>query len=391
MKAIAAVSVFALSVSVAPVAIKRESWQAYRAYAYADHGHRLVARQQWASAAEAFSAAQARDPGNSSYAQMLRYASARLKPKPRILPQNPSPLVLASADHPAQSKTLIAIAPAVGSSQKLVADTKGRYWGALVRLTEAAPVLVAAEVREAPTVLLRAEPLMPTTPTPAKWLTFQTGMSYRPGAAAIASSEALLGRGGSWLDMAARLNGSAAHPLSLTGFLYSAQPAQRFGIESQSLQAGFGLRWQPHPAITVEAARLVKIGAQARNDWMLRAGAGVGQWRPANRAQTQWLHWQARADAALIGLERRDIFAQADARLGVGFRLSDTASITPYVSSTATLQKDTKTATLLEASPGLWLHLDGRLPLDARFEYRRKIAGSATSSNGVALTFGFAF
>ncbi len=396
MKAVAAAGVFALSINAAPVALQYDGWHAFQAYTYADRGHRLFAQRKWQQAAQAYAAAYARDPRNISYLQMAQTAAAAMRPKPPPpAPPTMQPPLLLPVAHAQPKYALIALAPTAGSARTLVADTAGRYWGPVVRLAEPAPqplAMRAVETAATPAaLLLRSEPMISPSPATEKRLSLQAGFSYRPAAPTLSSSEALLGRGGSWTSAAARVNGNAARPLALTGFLYSAQSQQGFGVDPKSLQAGVSLRWQPHPAVSVEAGRLIKIGAQARNDWMLRAGIGFGAWQPADLSKNHWLHWQARADAALIGVSRRDVFAQADARLGLGVRLNDRASITPYIGSTATLQKDTRTATLLEASPGLWLHLEGRVPLDARLEYRQKLAGSAASSNGVALTLGFAF
>jgi Bacteriophage N adsorption protein A C-term len=441
MKAIFAIIMLIFGVTVLPLISARHSWAQFKASTYAVDGQRLLADQQWRKAASAFAAANERNPKNTSYMLFQKLALTFANPihKQKLLKIgtrmaahiNPSakPILEVTTQRRSQSQNqshnqhkptyyLMAIIPASGSPDALVADKQGYYWGPTVRLLPAQnkqPTIIADALPKPSSAELAYAALsdenfnqarllfaqaIAEEPRPqwiadnrplTKWLAVQTGVTYRNGTPALATTQALLGQGGSWLDVSARLNGNPNRPLALTGFLYSAQSLQSPRLDPKSLQAGFGLRWQPVKNITVEVARLVKVGSQSRDDWLLRAGAGVGAWRPANVGQARWLHWQVRADAALIGLSRADIFAQADARFGLGIRVNDQVSLTPYIGSTATLQKDVATATLVEVSPGIWLHRSGRIPLDARLEYRRKIAGSAAASNGVALTFSVGF
>jgi tetratricopeptide (TPR) repeat protein len=439
VKALISIFLLILSITVAPILHARNAWTKFQADTYSVRGQRLLDAHRWQDAATAFAAAHQRSPQIASYTLLEKFALA-LKTAVRapvlalVQPTN-FPAKVRPLKQAIYEKTLLegaymlmAIVPASGTTQNLAKDDAGQYWGPVVRIdfepaqtqsaaSPTAPVLISnsapqasatdaelayvaladGDFTKARNLFVRA---IAADPRPhwvadsrplGKWLSIQSGITYREGASDIAASQALLGQGGGWLDAATRINGNPDRPLSLVGFLYSAQNLQHYGLNRDSLQAGFGIRWQPIKNITIEAARLQKIGNQARNDWMLRAGAGVGVWRPANLSQMHWLHWQARADAAMIGLSRRDIFAQADARIGLGFRLTEQMSITPYIGSTATVQKDNRTATLVEMSPGLWLHRSGTVPLDARLEYRRKMAGSAAASNGVALTLGINF
>jgi hypothetical protein len=435
MRAILVTILLIFSLTVFPLISARQSWAHFRADTYAAQGRWLLVKHQWQEAAMAFAAAHARSPRDATYVTLEKLALALANPvrkqksllkhamMPAQITTSPKPK-LAAAPKAKPTYYLMAIVPAAGSADILTPDKQGYLWGPTVRILPAQreqPTLIAAvavpsdvppkssnaelayaalsdknfsKARLLFAQAIAEEPrqqwIADNRPL-AKWLAVQTGVTYRSGAPALAATQALLGQGGGWLDAAARLNGNPDRPLALTGFLYSAQSLQSHGLDQKSLQAGFGLRWQPVKNFTVEAARLIKVGNQSRNDWMLRAGAGFGAWRPADLGQTRWFHWQTRADAALIGLKKADVFAQTDARVGLGFRLNDQLSLTPYVGSTATLQKDITTATLIEVSPGLWLHRSGNIPLDARLEYRRKIAGTAADSNGVALTFAVGF
>jgi hypothetical protein len=428
MRAIFAIIMLMLCLTVFPLIFARHSWAHFRADTYAAKGEQLLKQHQWHKAALAFAAAHARSPDDESFIILEKMALALAKPErkpaihskrmsgaPHIIAPRQAKLTVVSTIKPVYY--LMAITPAAGSGEVLAPDNQGRYWGPMVRIMpaprEPPPIIATVATRSnadlayaalldrdftnARTLFAQAiaeeprEQWIADNRPLTKWLAVQSGITFRSGIPALATSRALLGQGGSWLDASARLNGNPDKPLALTGFIYSAQSLQSQSLDPKSLQAGFGLRWQPAKNISLEAARLIKVGSQSRNDWMLRLGVGFGAWRPNDIGQANWLHWQARADAALIGLKSADIFAQADARVGLGFRLNDRLSITPYVGSTATLQKDRATATLVEVSPGLWLHRAGNIPLDARLEYRHKIIGSAAASDGLALTFALGF
>ncbi len=428
MKAIIAIFILILSVTVAPILSAHSHWMQFRADTYATQGRWLLANHQWQAAATAFAAAHDRSPDDTSYAKLRTLALALSKPLRQKTLIMGARFVLAPARKfvaaPLQKPTyiLMALIPSSGTDKTLAHDGQGRYWGPTVRIMPAQvvvnPAVIAASAVQAPkpspadsayaalvdkdfnkarlyfakAIAEDAQPQWIADNRPlTKWMSVQAGLTYRSGAPTLATTQTLLGKGGAWFDVAARLNGNPSKPFAIAGFLYSAQALQSYSFAGNSVQAGFGLRWQPVKNITIEAARLIKIGAQSRNDWMLRAGAGAGVWHPADIGQTHWLHWQARGNAALIGLGKADIFAQADARIGLGIRLSDQLSLTPYLSGTATLQKDLATATLFEVSPGLWLHRAGNIPLDAKIEYRRKIAGTAAASNGVAVTLAVGF
>jgi hypothetical protein len=428
MKAIFAIFILMLSLTVAPILSAHSQWMQFRADTYAAKGRWLLANQQWQAAATAFTAAHDRSPGDISYAKLTALAQALSRPVRRQVRATfmhaihaAAPKFVASAQ-PEPKFILMALIPSSGTENALAHDIQGRYWGPIVRILlaqiEVTPPAIIASVVQTPDTspaenayaalvdkdfskarlyfgkAIAADPqpqwIADNRPL-TKWLSVQTGVTYRSGAPTLRLTQALLGKGGGWFDVAARLNGNPEKPVAVVGFLYSAQSLQSYSFAADSVQAGIGLRWQPVKNVTIEAARLIKVGAQSRNDWMVRAGAGTGVWRPADSSQAHWLHWQIRADAALIGLGKADIFAQADGRIGVGLRLSDQVSLTPYLGGTATLQKDVATATLFEISPGLWLHQAGNMPLDARIEYRRKVAGTAAASNGVAVTLSVGF
>ena len=400
MKAIASLALLMLSVTVAPVALKQqEALRAARAYPFADLGYRALEQGKWQEAAAAFRAAASRDPGNAMFAQMIAYSddqgtdpSRIAVAAPRNLPETmagmAAPPLTVRISAPRWSGPVVSIlAGPVATAPQATQQTP--FVAILPALVAAAPPAVqtvaAATGRDAPL------PQQPSKASLADRLHVSAGIQLSDTSSTVAQGEALLGRGGSWSDVSVRLNSDAARPLLLAGFLYTAQSPGRLAIDRDSLQAGIGLRWQPVQGLTLEAARLLAIGKSARNDWMLRAGYGTGRWQDDDASERIWLHWQARGDVALVGLDRRDIFVQIDARAGPGFRLSDQLSLTPYAGITATLQKDSASTTLVDAGPGLWLHRGGAVPLDARLDWRTRIAGNSSRSSGLMLTLAASF
>jgi hypothetical protein len=389
MKAVLVLSALATSLSVAPVAMQGNHWQLFRAYTYADRGHRLFAMHKYSDAALAFSAAYARAPMQQEYIKFARLAARLARPArqnvPHPIPQHVQVVALVVHRAAVSAPPL----PRRYQLQSLRPMSGGLYAGPVVQLM---PMAVSAPEQKPLPIIAADRTVVDANPAEKnQWLKVTAGMTLRQNNSLLTSSQTVLGQGGSWLDARIRLNGDAKHPLHLTSFLYGTQQNGSFGTRPQSLQGGIGLRWYPADTVTVEVARLIKIGSDARNDWMVRAGAGTGRWRPNDLSQSHWLHWQARADAAVIGLSQRDIFAQLDARAGVGFALSDKISLTPYLGSTATVQNERQIAHLFEANAGLWLSKSGRIPFDARLEYRQKFAGNVAASNGMALTIGFHF
>lgn len=209
--------------------------------------------------------------------------------------------------------------------------------------------------------------------------------------ARLAGAQTALGLSGNYTQASARLNGNPDRPLNAIASYASGIDPKTLRVDSGSSQAAFGLSWKPFANINahVDALRLFRVGKSSRKDWELRIGAGMGDGYGPVDGETTWLHWQTTSDIAWIGFKRRDVFAAANGRLGVGWAFADKWAITPYMGFNATLQASGGTATQLEFSPGFWLHhaiKPGISGADVRVEYRHKLAGNAANANGVAVT-----
>ncbi len=207
----------------------------------------------------------------------------------------------------------------------------------------------------------------------------------------LAGAQTALGLSGNYAQASARLNGNPDRPLSAIATFASSLDAKTLQANPASAQAGFGLSWKPFANINahIDALRLLQVGKASRKDWELRIGAGMGDGYGPTEGDTTWLHWQATSDIAWIGLKKRDVFAAANGRVGMGWAFKDQWALTPYLGLNATLQASGGTATQVEFSPGLWLHhatKSGLAGADIRLEYRHKLAGNAASANGAAVT-----
>ncbi len=207
----------------------------------------------------------------------------------------------------------------------------------------------------------------------------------------LAGAQTTLGLSGNYAQASVRLNGNPDRPLSAIATFASSLNAKTLRADPASAQAGFGLSWKPFANINahIDALRLLRVGKASRKDWELRVGAGMGDGYGPADGDTTWLHWQATSDIALIGLKKRDVFAAANGRVGMGWAFKDQWALTPYLGLNATVQASGGTATQVEFSPGIWLHhstKSGLAGADVRLEYRHKLAGNAANANGAAIT-----
>jgi hypothetical protein len=191
-----------------------------------------------------------------------------------------------------------------------------------------------------------------------------------------------------------RLNDNGARPLQVAASAFAGLN-NRLTPDGRSTQASIGVRYKPVSGINavVGIDRMIKAGAHSRNAFALRlmADAGDNYDMPVDRAR--WLHWHAGFDSALIGMHSRDLFASAEARVGMGQRISDQWSVTPYAGVNTLFQRAGGTTTLVEAGPGLWVR--GRLTeasrVDVRLAYRFNVAGNAKTKDGAVAQVSIGF
>jgi hypothetical protein len=191
-----------------------------------------------------------------------------------------------------------------------------------------------------------------------------------------------------------RLNGDHQRALQLTAAAFVGNSVKA-GFRGDSTQALIGLRYKPFQKtnIVLGADQLVKVGAQSRSALALRVMGDAGSNYDGPENQNRWLHWHAGFDTALIGARSRDLFASAEARAGIGFRLNQTLSLTPYVGIHALHQQAGERQTLVEAGPGLWLRtrLSGTSQLDMRIAYHVPVAGNTGTRDGVVAQIALGF
>lgn len=173
----------------------------------------------------------------------------------------------------------------------------------------------------------------------------------------------------------------------------------------ESVQAGLGLSYKPlaDHNLVIGAERLIGIGADARDDWMLRAGYSWVRGYGPDFARKRWTYLTFYGEAAVIDPADPDLLLAAEVRGGRSFRLTGDGygpalTLTPHLVLAASRQKDSFAATeLLEAGPGMSLKLHfADTPasahggsMDIVLQYRAKLAGNSAGGSGLMLTLVF--
>lgn len=180
----------------------------------------------------------------------------------------------------------------------------------------------------------------------------------------------------------------ARQPLLLVGRMLAAHHGPGASPVLHSLQATAGLGWLAVPAIngTVVAERWIKLGNGARGAWALRAHGGYGEGYGPAAGESLWLHWSVFGESAVIGAQRRDLYAGAEARAGYGLAVSARTRATLTAALWAQVQQDDATRHRLEAGPSLGLETAlGQRPLHLRLDYRFALSPARVAS-GATLT-----
>ncbi|OYU16050.1 MAG: hypothetical protein CFE37_03160 [Alphaproteobacteria bacterium PA4] len=195
----------------------------------------------------------------------------------------------------------------------------------------------------------------------------------------------VLGGGQSGASLAYTVNPLARRPLALVARINAASDSDGAPVAT-STQAAFGLRWQPHPGLSLSAERLVAIGADVGDDWTLRL-AGGGTRRRGRLA----LDGYAEAGA----LARGPLFAGGQARLSRDLLADDGATLAAGVGAWGSVQGDRRGGPMLgrfDLGPAAALRVPmGRATLAVVADYRVRLAGKAAPGNGPSLTVSLAF
>lgn len=188
-----------------------------------------------------------------------------------------------------------------------------------------------------------------------------------------------------------------------TRLLWAYEPAS-LRVNSQSYQAGIGVQMRPFSSINLVTAaeRLVSLGDQARDDWLLRASYSTGAGYAPLQGERSWLHWSLYGDVAIIDPADPDLQVAGDARIGIGKRpfKGSSFSVIPFAGLSANFQDAAGiTTSLYETSAGLWMRYwpggpslpDPQRAFDVRMEYRAKVGGDSASASGLLLTVGLTY
>ena len=173
----------------------------------------------------------------------------------------------------------------------------------------------------------------------------------------------------------------------------SGMEQDRLRLNTDSYQAGFGLRLKPlsNHNLVLSAERLVKVGDFARNDWMLRAGYSLDHGTDYREDMTQWWSYSLYLDAALIDPADPDIFLTAQVTSGYNISISEGLVLQPRLTALTSWQKNSfRTSSLIEAGPGVNIryyfndtHYEAyRSYIDLNLEYRIKLSGNSIGGSG---------
>lgn len=156
---------------------------------------------------------------------------------------------------------------------------------------------------------------------------------------------------------------------------------------TQTIQATMGARWKPLSDINLvfEGGRMIKVGAQARNDWLLRTAFSDGGGTDLRVDRATWFTWQVYAEYDRF-VETPQNVALFEGRLGESIlldKISDRLVLIPHVAVIARYDSSLATRETLGAGPGVslrhWFREDKyaapRSYIEAVLQYRARIWG----------------
>jgi hypothetical protein len=203
-------------------------------------------------------------------------------------------------------------------------------------------------------------------------------MFVRRGEAQPLAAGGMLGGSQAGVRLGYRVNGDAARPLALTARLYA--PAG----QPKGAEAAVGVEWQPLARLPVRllAERRQAIGNEGRSAFSLTAYGGI-----ADRKLAGPVRLEAYAQAGIVGMSARDLFADGSAKAGVTIDEAGTFTLGAGIWGGAQLG-----VSRLDIGPSVSL----RLPLKRRnvritVDWRARVSGVASPASGPALTIGTDF
>jgi bacteriophage N4 adsorption protein A len=188
-------------------------------------------------------------------------------------------------------------------------------------------------------------------------------------------------------------------PLQFTSRLLWTNERHSLAIDHSSLQAAVGVRYKPFQAgdFFVGAERLLKIGADSQNDWLLRASFGLGRQVAPRYGYWYWNYSQLYIDAGFF-TRSSTTAVYAELRQGITLRATTNFLITPHVVLVDRRQTpDPQRSSVFEGGPGIsfkcFFNSEGYKPqwstLDFVVQYRERIASDGRSGWVLATVFQF--
>jgi bacteriophage N4 adsorption protein A len=352
--------------------------RAYRLGTLAQGGHRND------EAVREFELAQQRDPENALYTRTLAYAY-----------QHNGQILRAEA----MFRAAVAQTPdrvALYRDLAYVQSNLGKQTEAAESLREAID-LRRAEV-PSPAEQTRADSDLPQMREEYATLARQFGAtlyeSYRPngGISVVPQSSGGLipsqgGAEGSYYPSG--LFGRSDDPLQFTARLLWINELHSLAIDHASLQAAVGVRYKPFQACDffVGAERLLKIGADSQNDWLLRASFGLGRQVAPRYGYSHWNYSQLYIDTGFF-TRSSTTAVYAELRQGITLRATTNFLITPHLVLVDRHQNpDPDRSSVFEGGPGVsfkyFFDSHGYKPqwstIDIVVQYRERIASVGRS------------
>jgi len=202
---------------------------------------------------------------------------------------------------------------------------------------------------------------------------------FRDAGTGSAAATPVLGGGQSGASLSYALDPLAQRPFDIIGRVYAAH--DRRGVaDVATAQAALGVRWRPLPGVSIAAERLIGIGEATSADWNLRLSAG-GQRRIGR------IVFDGYAEAGARG--NGDTYAGGQIYAALPLGALGPARVTAGPGSWGSAQSGFTTVSRVDIGGGI----AARLPsgLEARADWRWRVAGNAQPGSGPAVTISWVF
>lgn len=191
----------------------------------------------------------------------------------------------------------------------------------------------------------------------------------------------VLGGGQTGATLAFAIDPLARRPVALVARVNAAIGAGA-ALDRRSAQGAIGVRWQLLPQASLSAERLIALGADARDDWVVRLAAG-GAARHGRIEVTGY------GEAGVIA--NGDVFAGAQGR-AVGRALVGPVALSAGAGGWASVQAAGTTTARVDVGPTLAASLPlGTATLEVSADWRFRVAGNAAPGSGPVVTLSTRF